>query len=479
MSTRSRFLFYGGYMAQVGERIVEALRASPLPRAAGSLPPFADIRVERREMTHMVFRDGEPETIESRIDQGGIVRALLPGGGWGGVTFTRLADFRRRVRQAWEAAQASAGQNVQQSPVQPVTARVVAALKRDFRMVSADEKRALVADYSAQLMNGHPFVRSAKVTYQDLFSQVHYANTEGAYIYQEKPTIDLHLTVVMRDGERVQQVDKSLALASGFEAVEHRSDLVENALTLACSLLEAEPVEGGRFPVVMDPVLAGLFVHEAFGHLSEADCIMADPAIKAKMALGRRFGPSNLNIVDDGNVQGLRGSIAYDDEGVPAQKTYLIREGELVGRLHSRETAAAFGEQPTGNARATSYRYPPLVRMTNTYIEPGDGGSLQNMIGDIALGIYACDWLGGETTLDDFSFSAKHARMIRNGELAETVRDVTFTGNVFEALARIDRIGSEFVWDESSGDCGKGEEGLPVCDGGPHIRVQDVLVGGK
>jgi len=197
------------------------------------------------------------------------------------------------------------------------------------------------------------------------------------------------------------------------------------------------------------------------------------------MALGRRFGTKELNVMDDGGLLGLRGSVAFDDEGVPARKTYLIREGELVGRLHSRETAAELGEQPTGNARATSYRYPPLVRMTNTAIEPGCGGTLADLIRDIELGVYACDWLGGETAIEDFSFVAKYAHMIRHGELAERVRDVTFTGNVFETLANIDRIGGDFAWDVSSGDCGKGPEGLPVCDGSPHIRIQDVLVGGK
>jgi TldD protein len=244
-------------------------------------------------------------------------------------------------------------------------------------------------------------------------------------------------------------------------------------------MLDAEPVRGGRYPVVLDPALAGLFIHEAFGHLSEADFIVADPRAREMMSLGRRFGPPALNIIDDGSAPGLRGSVAFDDEGVPTRKTYLIRGGELVGRLHSRETAAELGEKPTGNARATSYRYPPLVRMTNTAIEPGKDGTLADLIRDVELGVYACDWLGGETAIEDFSFVAKYAYMIRHGELAEMVRDVTLTGNIFETLESIDRVGSDFAWDVSSGDCGKGPENLPVCDGGPHIRIKDVLVGGK
>ena len=141
-----------------------------------------------------------------------------------------------------------------------------------------------------------------------------------------------------------------------------------------------------------------------------------------------------MNIYDDGAVPRLRGSVAYDDEGVPAQKTWLMRNGVLVGRLHSRETAGQMREAPTGNARATSYRYAPQVRMTNTAIAPSDGGSLHDLIKDVELGVYACDWAGGETLLEDFTFVAKHGYMIRHGALAEPLRSMTLTGNVFETL---------------------------------------------
>jgi TldD protein len=453
------------------EQLIEAVKRTPAA--------FADIRVERREVNHIVFRDDGLETVDSHVDQGGIARSLLPGGGWGVVTFTQLRDLKRRVRQAWDAAQPATEQRVELAPVEPVVAKVEANLTRDFRQVPLEEKTALLERYHRQLVKGDARIQSGQTEYRDVFIQVHYANSEGSFIYQERPTIDLQFYAVAREDSRVQRAGKSLALAAGFEAVENRDDLAREAAQLACALLEAEPVRGGRYPVVLDPTLAGLFIHEAFGHLSEADFILANPRGKEMMELGRRFGPKELDVVDDGSVPGLRGSLAFDDEGVPTQKTYLIHEGELVGRLHSRETAADLNERPTGNARATSYRYPPLVRMTNTAIEPGDGGTLADLLRDVELGIYACDWLGGETAIDDFSFVAKYAYMIRHGELAERVRDVTLTGNVFETLERMDRIGSDFAWDVSSGDCGKGQEGLPVCDGSPHIRIQDVLVGGK
>ncbi len=453
------------------ERMTDALKHTPAA--------FADIRVERREVTRIVFRDDGLETADSHVDQGGIARTLLPGGGWGTVTFNQLRDLKRRVRQAWEAARAATHQHIELAPVGPVVAEVEAKVVKDLRQIPLEEKMALLERYHRQLVKSDPRIQGGQTEYRDVLTQVHYANSEGTYIYQERPTIDLQLTAMAREDTRVQRAGKSLALAAGFEAVENCDNLARDAAKLACDLLDAEPVRGGRYPVVLDPALAGLFIHEAFGHLSEADFIIANSRAQEMMALGRPFGPKTLNVTDDGSVPGLRGSVAFDDEGVPTQRTFLIREGDLVGRLHSRETAAELGERPTGNARATSYRYPPLVRMTNTAIEPDGNGTLADLVRDIELGVYACDWLGGETAIDDFSFVAKYAYMIRHGGLAEMVRDVTLTGNLFETLRRIDRVGSDFAWDVSSGDCGKGQEGLPVCDGGPHIRIQDVLVGGK
>jgi TldD protein len=417
-------------------------------------------------------------TVDSSIDYGGFTRALAMAGGWGAVTFTGDADLRDRVCDAIRLAQAIEADPITLAPIAPITDRVCAHLSIDFRAVPLSDKQTLIAGYNDLLLNCDPCIESTYAAYSDAFLTTWYANTEGTFIYQERPLIDLHFAVVARDGEDVRRGYKSLALACGYEAVLDRSDLAQSAARLAIEQLSAKVVRAGRYAVVLDPIMAGLFTHEAFGHLSEADFIAENPDARDMMTLGRQFGPRNLNIFDDGSVPRLRGSMAYDDEGAPAQKTWLMRAGALVGRLHNRETAGQMNERPTGNARATSYRYAPQVRMTNTAIAPSDGGSLHDLIKDIDLGVYACDWAGGETLLEDFTFVAKHGYMIRHGDLAEPLRSLTLTGNVFETLHTIDGIGSDFAWDESSGDCGKGAEGLPVCDGGPHLRVRDVLVGG-
>lgn len=186
--------------------------------------------------------------------------------------------------------------------------------------------------------------------------------------------------------------------------------------------------------------------------------------------------PPQLNHEEHGEVH--RGSYIYDDEGTPATTTQLIQDGILVGRLHSRETAEKLGERPTGNARCLDYHYLPLVRMTNTWIAPGKT-PISNLFADIKEGVYARNWFGGMTNGEMFTFSAGEAWMIRNGELAEPVRDLTLSGNVFNTLADIEAIGDDFYWDESGG-CGKGgQNGLPVGCGGPSLRIRNVVVGGN
>jgi TldD protein len=237
-------------------------------------------------------------------------------------------------------------------------------------------------------------------------------------------------------------------------------------------------VQGNTYTVVIDPILAGLFVHEAFGHLSEADMLYENPDMLETMSLGRRFGSKDLQIFDGAAPPEHRGSYVYDDEGVAATTTQLIKDGVLVSRLHSRETAGKLGEQVTGNARCLDYHYPPIVRMTNTWIGRGTT-PVADLFEDIPIGVYAKNWQGGMTNGEMFTFTAGEAWMIRNGQIAEPVKDVTLSGNVFETLNDIEAIADDFLWDESGG-CGKGgQSGLAVGCGSPSLRIRKAIVGGE
>jgi len=196
------------------------------------------------------------------------------------------------------------------------------------------------------------------------------------------------------------------------------------------------------------------------------------------MTLGREMGPKIVNVVDDGSMNRTIGSSSFDEEGTPTGKTYLIKNGTLAGHLHSLETAAKMGEKPTGNARAVSRHDPPIVRMTNTYIENGDL-PLEQLFAGVDRGIYACDTFGGMTDGEMFTFSAAYGYRIENGKKGDLLRDVGLTGNVFETLKAIDAIANDLAFREGAGGCGKsGQMGLPVTEGSPHIRIRDVVIGG-
>ena len=259
---------------------------------------------------------------------------------------------------------------------------------------------------------------------------------------QETIFCGISLLAMARDGMNVQQAYHSVGDLRGFNNVQNQEQKCEEVTKRAVDLLTAKPVTGGKYTVIIDPKLCGVFVHEAFGHLSEADFIYENAKLREIMVIGKRFGFEDLSIVDDGSMVGEAGYNKYDSEGTPTQKTFLIKNGILTNRLHSRETAAKMNEKPTGNARAISYAHAPIVRMTNTYMESRNY-TFEKMLSEVDNGIYAIGALGGQTNMEMFTFSAEEAYMIRNGKIQEQVRDVVLTGNVFETLMNIDSIGND------------------------------------
>ncbi len=441
---------------------------------------YTEIRIEDKETTRVVFRGRELETAGSNIDKGGIVRCLVKDKGWGIATFNGLDDLLTRVDQAYQCARVgSVPEPIELASVEPVEVVVPANLERDFRDISLAEKKALAERYNQVILGHSAKIIDSQAVYADSFTHLILANSEGTWIEQEKPSVVVGNFAIARDGDNVQQAHENLSSTQGYEYVLEKDELARKAAQHAVELLDARPVQAGQYPVVIDQMLAGVFIHEAFGHLSEADFVYENPRAREMMTLGRRFGKGLLNVFDDGSIPNLRGTTLYDDEGTPARRNWLIRDGELVGRLHSRQTAAKMGESASGNARAINYHFPPIVRMTNTAIENGTA-TFEDMIKDIQLGIYACDAYGGETALENFSFSSGYAYMIRDGKVAEMVKDVILAGNLFTTLENIDLIGNDFKWLNTAGGCGKGAQyPLPVGMGAPHIRIQNVVIGGQ
>ena len=452
------------------DRLAAALKAS---RA-----DYTEIRVEHTWSASVSYRGARLESATASEDRGGFVRALNRGCGWGIAAFTSLDRLPAMVARANELSRAvRLDQPIQLAAVPPNDAEALLDLDGDVRGIALAEKKRLIEGYNAEML-GVPGVVDTSAHYHDEVTEYWYVNSEGTRLHELRPEVTLSGTAIARRDGTIEKGLESVGLRRGWRGVHDHAAGFREAARRAAALLDAPTVKGGTYPVVLDNELAGVFIHEAFGHLSEADFVYENAQAREMMTLGRRFGRPVLNAGDNGAAPGLRGTLPFDDEGTPTRDTPLIREGVLVGRLHSRETAATLGETPTGNARAISYRHPPIVRMTNTYIGNGQG-SFEDLIKDIRLGVYACSAWGGQTLLENFSFTAAYGHMIRDGRVAELVKDVVLAGNLFQTLDRIERIAGDFKWNQMGGGCGKGGQSpLPVTEGAPHVRIEAALIGG-
>jgi TldD protein len=436
---------------------------------------YIEAHLEQNSTSHITYRGKKMDSIGKSSGIGGNIRAQF-NGGWGFTSFNNLDDMPARIELAVKQARLAGNGKSYLAEVAPVVDAVATGIDINPINIPLADKKKLFDEYNAVIWQ-MPKLQTSVIGYGDSYKMSIFLNTDGSFIQQEIADVSLRLMAVATDGSDVQQANMSLGSRGDFSQIKNLHKPVADMARRAVELLAAPQAKGGEYTVVLNPVLAGVFVHEAFGHLSESDFVYENERMRRVMKLGKRFGGKHLNIVDGALVPNLRGSYKYDDEGVPASKTYLIREGKLVGRLHSRETAAKMKEKPTGNARAVRYCYPPIVRMTNTYIEP-DSITFNEMIADIKEGVYARNWYGGTTSMEMFTFSAAEAYMIRNGKIAELMRPVVLSGNVFNTLENIDAIGDDLDMNQGGG-CGKGEQSpLPVANGSPHIRIRNCLVGG-
>jgi TldD protein len=436
---------------------------------------YLEAHLEESQASHITYRGKKLESVDRTSAVGGNIRALVKGG-WGFISFNNLDKLPEKISLAIEQARLVGSAGVTLAEVPPVV-DTVRSNSGNPVAIPLNEKKAVLDEYNA-LVWSVPHLQTSVIGYGDSRRNSIFVSSTGSYIEQERSDVTLRLTAVAAADGEVQQVGLSLGSLGEFDKIKGLQYQTKEMAQRAVDLLSAPHAKGGEYTVVLDPILAGVFIHEAFGHLSEADAIYENERLKEIMVLGKKFGGEHLNVVDGAAVPDLRGSYRYDDEGVSSTKTYLIREGKLVGRLHSRETAAKMNEKPTGNARAISYHFPPIVRMTNTFIEPGKT-TFEEMIGDIKEGIYVKNWYGGTTSMEMFTFSAGEAYMIRDGKIAEALRPVVLTGNVFSTLNNIDAIGNDLDMNQGGG-CGKGGQSpLPVSNGSPHIRIQHCLIGGR
>lgn len=438
---------------------------------------YIEVRVEENATTRIHFVGEQLEQISESSELGGCVRACK-NGGWGFSSFCDLSQLPRQAQEAVDMANQVGKSSTHLKPVAPIQQQSNGSPPDNPLDISLDEKFQLCNRYN-NILNAGRKIQTSIVRYEDRLQKKHFANSEGTHTYQEGVFCGLQLGAIACEGSIVQTASRGFGDLKGYSTVLNKESEAEDVVRRATDMLSAPRVKSGVYTVIIDPLLCGVFIHEAFGHLSEADHIYENERLRDILQIGRKFGPPQLNVVDDATLAGEAGYYPFDDEGVPAKKNYLICAGILSGRLHNRETAAKMNEEPTGSARAISFEYPPIIRMGNTLVEAGPH-SFEQMVAETPDGLYVKGALGGQTNCEMFTFSAAEAFEIKDGKIGGRVRDVVLSGNVFETLKNMDRIGNDVQMFGSLGGCGKHNQSpLRVGLGGPHIRIQKVVIGGN
>ena len=340
--------------------------------------------------------------------------------------------------------------------------------------VPLDDKIALLQSIMPFVEN-NDYIKLWKLRYIDEYRVKEFYNSKGAELKWDFQRAGFSVGFQMADGDRRFSEAFPLGKTRFSELTGFEEKLIDYVNECSRFLLESEAVEPGVYPVVLAPIVAGVFAHECFGHKSESDFMIGDEETKKEWTLGKKIGPDDLTIIDSGHEQGM-GYVSFDDEGNAAADTYLIKNGVLTGRLHSSESAADLEESVTGNARAMNFEYEPIVRMTTTYIDNG-AKTMEQLISEIEYGIYVKNINHG-SGMSTFTLGPSLAYYIKDGKIDKPVRVSVVSGNVFEALSNVDGIAddremSAFV----TGGCGKMDQyPLSVGFGGPHIRIRNMQV---
>jgi len=442
---------------------------------------YVEVRAQKIFRTSLTTKDGRVEAAREGIDYGAAVRVLV-NGAWGFATVSSLE--KRKIKEAVNVAVGMAKATAEKikSPIRltetnPIEDKVAIKPRKDPKDVSIEEKIGLILNLDKAIFDYDPKVRSCTIDYLDITGTNYFISSEGTCIEQDKLYVWSRIVATAKEGNILTYGREEIGSTTGFEVFDKEtpekiSKLIGNRII---EQLSAKLPKGGKFPVVIGPNVIGVFIHEAFGHLAEADLTLSGSVLIDKF--GKKIASEIVDVYDDGTIEGAFGSFKYDDEGVPAQKTILIKEGTVVGLMTNRETAKKLGLPTTGNARAQNFRYKPIIRMRNTYLAPKDY-SFEELLEGIKFGYYVKSFRGGQANLDGtFQVGIQEAYEIVKGEIRKPVRNLSISGNTLETLQKVEAVGKDFeLW---PGRCGKDGQTAFVCDGGPHTRVREVIVGGR
>jgi len=360
----------------------------------------------------------------------------------------------------------------------PSPQRIVSPVTIPPSSVPTSQKVAVLRRAEDAARRYDPRVTQVTCQYREAERSIVVAGSDGLFAPDHRTYVTLTVTAVARERDLIRTGYEASSETRGFELFELNppEETAREAARQAVLQLDAKPAPAGTFTVVLSSRAGGTMIHEACGHGLEADFIEKGLSIYAGR-LGQQVASALVTVVDDGTLPNRRGTTAIDDEGTPSSRVVLIERGVLRGFLHSRRTARRFRVTPTGNGRRESYRHLAVPRMRNTMIVPGEADPASILAG-VADGIYICRMGGGEVDVaaGNFVFHCSEAYRIREGRVAEPLRDATLIGNGPEVLSTIDAVGSDLGF--GVGTCGKEGQHVPVADAQPTLRIPRIVVGG-
>ncbi len=445
-----------------------------------------ELRYHRKRTRSFLVEKGRVDRANV-AERTGVGVRVLEQGNWGFASTDRFetAAVAKAIELARRAARASAGARrsrvARPPPCELARGRFDGMGFAELEGRSLEESLALVVRMEERARSAAAAVRSATAMYAEMFEERGIVTSDGAKAWTRLARPEFRVSAVAEAGGDIQRGAETVGVTGAWDCLFGRrspEELAESAARTAVDLLGAGYPEGGRKRVLLSPSLVGLLTHEAIGHTVEADLVLAGSCARGR--LGTRVASELVTLCDSGAseiVSGAGGCIAVDDEGVPAARATIVRDGVLVGYLHDRSTAATFGVPPTGNARAWEYDDEPLIRMRNTYVVPGRS-TLEELVAGIEDGYLLEGPRNGQADANgEFMIGTMRARPIRKGVLGPLLRGVNISGIAFDVLSTVDGVSSDFGWELGAGHCGKGQL-AKVDAGGPWISCE-VLVGGR
>ncbi len=471
----------------LGEGIDESLLESLVEVMTSMGVSYAEARFHSHRGVRALLRDGEILGV-SQTRSAGVAFRAIAGGGLGFASTNRLNS--RSLRDTAEIAvkAARSASRLVRTPVSMDSSRLgsvrysVVERKPLEDIPGLDRVSRLAEEASSVSIPGVFSGVSLSLFYTDDIEEKLLVTSDGGIVESRIPRIYIvHNISVESNGESANRWMEHGG-TGGFELLDSLglAEKIESDLkSLDIALNRATRPPRGRLDVVLSPEVTGLIAHEAAGHPSEADRVLGREAAQAglsyriRMSPGERIGSEEVTVIDDPTIPGSYGFYLFDDEGVPARPRVLIDRGVLEEYLHNRETAALMGVSSNAAARAKDYWAEPIVRMANTFIAPGSY-SLEELIEDIGEGVYIVKYQ--EWNIDDYRWGQRYvgleAYAIRNGRIAEPVRNPVFEATTKELFSSVDAVGRDLTF--YAGTCGKGEpaQGIPVWFGGPHLRLR-------